>query len=150
MSLIGKLVVGAAMAFAATTAQASDAAQLEKNKKTIVEFYNKFLNEKDIDAAVAMIGPTYKQHNAFIKDGKDGFREFFIELKKKYPHLQTKIIRVFAEGDFVILHVHTIREPGTRGEAIMDIFRLEDGKPVEHWDVIQPIPENIPHNNTMF
>ena len=59
-------------------------------------------------------------------------------------------MRVFADGDYVILHVHLVREPGTRGEAVVDIFRLDKGKLVEHWDVLQPIPENIPHSNTMF
>ena len=58
--------------------------------------------------------------------------------------------RVFADGDFVILHVHGVREPGERGVAIIDIFRLEKGKIVEHWDVVQPIPEKPANNNGMF
>jgi predicted SnoaL-like aldol condensation-catalyzing enzyme len=57
---------------------------------------------------------------------------------------------VFADGDYVILHVHAVREPGTRGNAIVDIFRLEDGKIVEHWDVVQPIPEKAANANGMF
>ena len=56
----------------------------------------------------------------------------------------------FADGDYVILHVHAVREPGTLGRAIVDIFRLENGKIVEHWDVAQDIPEKMPHNNGMF
>ena len=58
--------------------------------------------------------------------------------------------RIFADGDYVIVHVHAVREPGTRGNAIIDIFRLEDGKVVEHWDVIQPIPEKSANDNGMF
>jgi predicted SnoaL-like aldol condensation-catalyzing enzyme len=57
---------------------------------------------------------------------------------------------VFADGDDVILHVHAVREPGTRDNAIVDIFRLEDGKIVEHWDVVQPIPEKAANANGMF
>jgi predicted SnoaL-like aldol condensation-catalyzing enzyme len=58
---------------------------------------------------------------------------------------------VFAEGNYVIVHVHAVREPGTRGNAIIDIFRLDDaGKVVEHWDAVQPIPEKAMNNNTMF
>ena len=55
-----------------------------------------------------------------------------------------------SEGDFVVLHVHSVREPGQRGRAIVDMFRLENGKIVEHWDVIQDVPEKAANNNTMF
>ena len=55
-----------------------------------------------------------------------------------------------ADGDFVILHVHAVREPGTKGQAIIDIFRVADGKIVEHWDVIQDVPDQAMNNNTMF
>jgi predicted SnoaL-like aldol condensation-catalyzing enzyme len=57
---------------------------------------------------------------------------------------------VFADGDYVLLHVHRLRTPGTRGDAIVDIFRLENGKIVEHWDIIQPLPEASANANTMF
>jgi predicted SnoaL-like aldol condensation-catalyzing enzyme len=50
----------------------------------------------------------------------------------------------------VIVHVHAVREPGTRGLAIFDLFKLENGKVVEHWDTVQPIPETAQNNNTMF
>jgi predicted SnoaL-like aldol condensation-catalyzing enzyme len=60
------------------------------------------------------------------------------------------IKRVLVDGDMVILHVHAIREPGERGVAIVDIFRLENGKIVEHWDVVQPIPEKAANSNGMF
>jgi predicted SnoaL-like aldol condensation-catalyzing enzyme len=57
---------------------------------------------------------------------------------------------VFADGDYVILHVHAVRVPGTRGNAIVDIFKLENGKIVEHWDVIQEIPGEAANPNGMF
>jgi predicted SnoaL-like aldol condensation-catalyzing enzyme len=71
------------------------------------------------------------------------------------PTLSARIAGVsldagFSDGDFVILHVHSVRDPGTRGDAIIDLFKLENGKIVEHWDVVQPIPEKIVHNNSMF
>jgi predicted SnoaL-like aldol condensation-catalyzing enzyme len=150
MSVVKVLALCAAVMFGAATARAAAPEQLEKNKEIVVAFYQKALNDKDIEAAIAMMGPTYTQHNARIPDGKEGFRQFFTAFKQKSPQSHSRIVRVFAEGDYVILHVHMVREPGTRGEAVMDIFRLEDGKLVEHWDVLQSIPENIPHSNTMF
>ena len=150
MSLIKALILGVGITFAAANAYADEPTQTEKNKATVVAFYNKALNDKDVEAAVALMGPTYTQHNAQIADGKEGFRQFFAAFNQKHPQSHSSIVRVFADGDYVILHVHLVREPGTPGEAVMDIFLLDKGKLVEHWDVLQPIPENIPHSNTMF
>ncbi len=150
MSLFKALTLATFMAVGSFSAHAGEASNLQENKATIVTFYNKALNDKDAEAAIAMMGPTYTQHNARIADGKDGFRQFIAAFKQKFPESHSRIVRVFAEGDYVILHVHMVREPGTRGEAVVDIFRLADGKVVEHWDVLQQIPENIPHTNTMF
>ncbi|CUX71054.1 MULTISPECIES: nuclear transport factor 2 family protein [Agrobacterium] len=124
--------------------------ELKANKRVVIEFYNLALNKKNADAAIALMGPTYTQHNARAPDGKDGFRTFIESFREKYPASHSQILRVFSDGDYVILHVHLVREPGSRGEAVVDIFRLDNGKIVEHWDVLQAVPETIPHNNTMF
>lgn len=146
-----KLIAAAAFSLiSASGALAADAKQMEANKKAVVEFYQKGINDKDFDAAAAYLGPRYIQHNPGAKDGVDGFKAFVAFLKDKFPGYKSEIKRVFADGDYVILHVHNIREPGTRGRAIMDIFRLENGKIVEHWDVAQDIPETMAHNNGMF
>ena len=126
------------------------AADLEANKKTVLEFYEAGLNKKDFEAASKYFGPKYIQHNPGAPDGVEGFKTFVNFLKEKFPQSHSEIRRVFADGDHVILHVHAVREPGTRGRAIVDIFRLENGKIVEHWDVAQDIPEKMPHNNGMF
>ena len=137
-----------AAAFAAGPAAADP--KLEANKKAVVEFYNKAINEKDFEAARKYMGAKYIQHNPGAADGPEGLAAFLKFLKEKFPNSKSEIKRVFAEGDYVILHVHAVREPGTRGNAIVDIFRLEDGKIVEHWDVVQPIPEKAMNNNGMF
>jgi predicted SnoaL-like aldol condensation-catalyzing enzyme len=134
----------------APAAYAADAAQMEANKKAVVEFYDKAINQKDFDAAVKYIGPRYIQHNPGAADGIEGLKSFLAFLRDKFPHYHSDIKRVFADGDYVILHVHNVREPGTRGRAIMDIFRLENGKIVEHWDVAQDIPEKTANDNGMF
>ncbi|WP_208450567.1 nuclear transport factor 2 family protein [Burkholderia anthina] len=144
----------AAAMFAATAVHAAAAgtgdAQQEANRRTVLAFYEKGLNEKDADAALAYVGERYVQHNPNAADGRDGFRKFVAFLRDTYPQSHSEIVRSFVDGDYVILHVHAVREPGTRGSAIMDIFRLEHGKIVEHWDVNQPVPEQAANGNTMF
>ncbi len=129
---------------------AARAADMEANKRTVLDFYEAGLNKKDFEAAAKYFGPKYIQHNPGAPDGIEGFKTFVNFLREKFPNSKSEIKKVFAEGDFVILHVHAVREPGTRGRAIVDIFRLENGKIVEHWDVAQDIPEKMPHNNGMF
>lgn len=126
------------------------AADPEANKKVVLDFYEKGLNQKDFEAAAQHFGPRYIQHNPGAPDGIDGFKAFIALRKEKFPNARSEIKRVFADGDFVILHVHGVREPGERGVAIVDIFRLEKGKIVEHWDVVQPIPEKPANSNGMF
>lgn len=140
-----------ALAFTAPQATASDAAKLERNKKNVVEFYNAALNEKNFEKAATYLGATYIQHNPTAPDGPEGLKGFINFLREKFPNNKSEIKRVFAEGDYVIVHVHAVREPGTRGNAIIDIYRMdENGKVVEHWDVVQPIPEKAMNNNGMF
>ncbi|MDX6291286.1 MAG: hypothetical protein QOH50_361 [Kribbellaceae bacterium] len=123
---------------------------LSANKQTVLDFYEVGLNQRDFEAARKLIGPRYIQHNPRIADSVEGFEAFLAQLATDFPELRAEVKRVFAEGDFVIGHVHGIRVPGQRGSAIVDIFRLEDGKIVEHWDVMQPIPEDAANQNGMF
>ena len=126
------------------------AADPETNKKIVIDFYDKALNQKDFEAAAKYFGPHYIQHNPSAPDGIEGLKGLVTFLKEKFPNSRSEIKRAWAEGDYVILHVHSVREPGQRGRAIVDIFRLENGKIVEHWDVIQDVPEKAANNNGMF
>jgi len=139
-----------ALVLTALSAGAADAQQQEANKKIVVEFYDKAINQKDFDAASKYLGSRYVQHNPNAADGPEGLRAFLQFLKEKFPSSRSEIKRVLADGDYVILHVHAVREPGSRGNAIVDIFKLENGKVVEHWDVVQPIPEKAANTNGMF
>lgn len=123
---------------------------LAANKKTVLAFYDASINQKDFAAASRYLGPVYKQHNPTAKDGPEGLKAFIDFLKAKYPHQHGEITQVIAEGDLVALHVHSTRGDGTPGRAIVDIFRLEKGKVVEHWDVIQDIPAHSTNGNGMF
>lgn len=131
-------------------AYAVDTQQEEINKKNVIAFYEKVINEKDFEAASRYMGPHYIQHNPMAADGPEGLKGFVAFLREKFPKSHSEIKQAFADGDFVILHVLSVLEPGTRGRAIVDIFRLADGKIVEHWDVIQDIPEKAANMNSMF
>jgi predicted SnoaL-like aldol condensation-catalyzing enzyme len=123
---------------------------LEANKKAVQEFYDLIINKKDFESARKYMGDRYKQHNPLVADGPEGLKAFIEFLKTNFPDARSEIKRVFAEGDYVILHVHSIRPPNMRGRAIIEIFRLENGKIDEHWDVIQEIPEESANPNGMF
>jgi predicted SnoaL-like aldol condensation-catalyzing enzyme len=129
---------------------AAGSAQEETNKKNVVEFYKAMINQKDFEATSKYVGSRYIQHNPMGADNLEGIKNFIQFLKDKMPDAHWELKRVFADGDFVITHGHTISKPGDRGMAAMDIFRLEEGKIVEHWDVVQPIPEKALNTNTMF
>jgi predicted SnoaL-like aldol condensation-catalyzing enzyme len=123
---------------------------LEANKKIVQEFYDLLINKKDFVSASKHIRRRYTQHNPLVADGPEGLKAFVDFLKLNYPEARSEMKRVFAEGDYVLLHVHSVRVPNTRGRAIIELFMLENGKIIEHWDVIQEIPEKSANSNGMF
>jgi predicted SnoaL-like aldol condensation-catalyzing enzyme len=124
--------------------------QLETNKQTVINFYNQVVNEKNFENAEKYLGSKYIQHNPIAADGAEGLKGYIQWLQQNFPTAHAEIKKVFADNNYVILHVHFVLEPETRGAAIMDILRLENGKIVEHWDVIQDIPEKPANPNGMF
>lgn len=147
---MSKKILALSLCFAASNQAFAGKGQQEINKEVVTQFYQKAINDKDFAAAETYMGPWYIQHNPLANDGIDGFKQYLDYLKSTYPQSHSEIKRVMAEGDYVILHVHSIKEPGTRGQAIVDIFRLENNKIVEHWDVIQNIPDQAANSNGMF
>ena len=146
------LVTLAACASQPSPVQESPAAAspVEENKRIATEFYDAAINRKDFEAASQYLGTEYKQHNPTAADGPEGLRAFIDFLKMRFPNQRGEIKRVIAEGDLVVLHVHSTRGDDTPGRAIVDIFRVENGKVVEHWDVIQDIPAKPANSNGMF
>jgi predicted SnoaL-like aldol condensation-catalyzing enzyme len=124
--------------------------ELEANKQTVLEFYDLIINKKDFAAAQPYLGSYYRQHNPLVAEGPEGLEAFIAWLKGEYPDARSEVKQIFADGDSVILHVHSMRPPHPRGRAIIEIFRLEEGKIVEHWDTIQEIPETAANDNGMF
>jgi predicted SnoaL-like aldol condensation-catalyzing enzyme len=123
---------------------------LELNKRVVADFFvTAFAGDPD-KAVADHLGDRYIQHNPQAPDGAEAFTGFVTWLRGEYPNLKLDIRRVVAEADIVVTHSHLVLEPGTPGRALADFFRLEDGKVVEHWDVIQEIPEESLNPNGMF
>jgi predicted SnoaL-like aldol condensation-catalyzing enzyme len=125
--------------------------QVEANKRIIREWHELAIDQRKPEEAVAKyIGPQYRQHNPGAGNGPEPFIQTVKQLTQIFPELRMESKRIIAEGDLVVLHSHLILKPGDRGSAVVDIFRLENGKIVEHWDVVQEVPEKSANNNTMF
>ncbi len=128
----------------------SNIKQLILNKQNAMAFYDLMFNQNQpVEAINRYVGAGYRQHNPHVADGKQGFIDYFKRMSKEYPNKKVIFKRAIAEGEFVVLHCHQIW-PDEQYAGI-DIFRFDsEGKIIEHWDVLQKMPDHFAHDNGMF
>jgi len=124
---------------------------LERNKANVIAFYDLAFNQgRTQEAMERYAGAEYIQHNPGVATGKQGLIDYFEKAKRDYPGMHVEFKRAIAEGNYVVLHCRQ-EFPGDHVWAAMDIFRLDDhGKIVEHWDVLQIVPDEAANPNGMF
>ncbi|MFT5917848.1 MAG: putative SnoaL-like aldol condensation-catalyzing enzyme [Bacteroidia bacterium] len=123
---------------------------LEKNKENAIAFYRMAYKGNPVKAIEKYIGDEYIQHNPDVKDGTQGFIDYFERMKREYPEKSIEFVRCIPEGDLVALHTYQIW-PDNDQYVTMDFFKFdENGKICEHWDSIQQTPEKSANTNTMY
>jgi predicted SnoaL-like aldol condensation-catalyzing enzyme len=124
----------------------------EINKAVVMAFYELAINQrKPAESAGKYIGLPYTQHNPVVPlNGTEGFLQFIGGMFEKHPDLKVTVHKALAQENLVALHVHLKRDERDPGLAVAEFFRVEDGRIIEHWDVIQPVPEKTASGNSMF
>lgn len=122
----------------------------KSNRQIVEEFVEIFYHQKNVRKAFGeFVAEDYIQHNPNIPDGREAAIEF-LEPKFLNPLAIFDVKRILVDGDLALVHLHGRMSADALGGAVADIFRLENGKIVEHWDVLQPVPENCINPHPMF
>jgi len=124
--------------------------QEEKNLKAVLDFYDVVINGQQYSRVYEFVDKNYIQHKPEVEDGPEGLLDFVRWIYSQSPQHKARIIRSFVDGDYVILHVHVINGAEAKDIAVMDIFRVENGILMEHWDVANPVPLNAKNDNGVF
>ncbi len=136
--------------------EAPEDRHLLTDRQTADAFIEVFYNQNElVQGFEQWVHPEYIQHDPNSPTGRDPTIEVLAAHMQANPQMTHDVKRVIygdegADGTLVAVHYHFKRAPDDRGSAVVDIFRVQDGYLVEHWDVIQPVPEEALNDNTMF
>jgi predicted SnoaL-like aldol condensation-catalyzing enzyme len=120
-------------------------------KQVVTKFMTQFYVDKKVrEAFETWVDPGYIQHNPMAETGREAAINFLEPFFAKNPNINYSIKRIIADGDLVAVHSHGKFAPDDRGIAVVDILRVKGCKVMEHWDVVQPVPEKAANTNTMF
>lgn len=121
--------------------RARDFQKEESNRAIVIKFYEQVFIDHDVDGGVVVLAEDYIQHNPLVPNGKQGFVSFFKQIFAQQPNVRARIMRVAADGDLVWVNAQFAGPSEDRGFQVVDMFRIENGMLVEHWDVMQDVPE---------
>jgi predicted SnoaL-like aldol condensation-catalyzing enzyme len=122
----------------------------EANRRLVTTMYEQVLKPLDSSRVDEFFAPDYIQHSPLASTGAQGLKDFLDWARAKSPAAEHRVKRVFVDGDYVIAHVHVIINVGEPGNAVVDIFRVANGRIAEHWDVAQEVPAQSANANGMF
>ncbi|WP_264228554.1 nuclear transport factor 2 family protein [Pantoea ananatis] len=148
--LLAAGILTAGAVYAAQPGEGRDIKVEEANRALVIHFYDQFFNHHKVAEAARVVADNYRQHNPGVPNGKAPLVNFFTDYFRKNPQSKARIVRSATDGDLVWLHVHSTNGEHDPGQAVTDIFRVKNGKIVEHWDVIQAVPATSANTNTMF
>ncbi|MEV0536795.1 nuclear transport factor 2 family protein [Kitasatospora sp. NPDC050463] len=127
-----------------------DAARLGYQKAVAIAVAKGVFERGDTAVVDRFVRPDYIQHNPTAADGSAGLKGLATSIHQQFPDARYDVKRAISQGDLVLLHSNVVLVPGTKGSSVIDIFRFQDGKPAEHWDVIQNVPDTTASGNDMF
>jgi predicted SnoaL-like aldol condensation-catalyzing enzyme len=120
---------------------AEDTTTVITNGQLVRDYLDVVWNQGRTDAADQYLDEQLIQHNPNLPDGRAPLVEFIEGFKKQIPQGSFTIRRLLADGDLVAAHSLFTTGPDDRGTAVVDVFRIAEGRIVEHWDVKEAVPE---------